>query len=49
VQKRLRPEISRERNIAEGDKNTAYFQALANQRKRKKKISSLQGPTGETS
>ena len=40
---------SRDRNISEGDRNTAYFQALANQRHRKKKIGSLQGPEGETS
>ena len=39
----------RDRNISEGDRNTAYFQALANQRKRKKKIGSLRGPAGETS
>jgi hypothetical protein len=32
---------SRDRNISEGDRNTTYFQALANQRKRKKKIGSL--------
>jgi len=28
-------------------KNTSYFQALANQRKRKLKIGALQGPEGE--
>ena len=28
---------SRDRNISEGDRNTTYFQALANQRKRKKR------------
>ena len=38
---------SRDRNIKEGDKNTSYFQALANQRKRKLKICALQGPEGE--
>ena len=39
---------SRDRNILEGDRHTAYFQAVANQRKRKKTISSLKGPNGET-
>jgi len=37
---------SRERNVKEGDKNTAYFHALANQRNRKKRISVLEGPLG---
>ena len=37
---------SRDRNILEGDKNTAYFQAVANQRSRKKKIECLESPTG---
>jgi len=37
---------SRDRNILEGDKNTTYFQAVANQRSRKKKIECLQSPTG---
>ena len=37
---------SRDRNVREGDRNTAYFQALANQRNRKKKISVLEGPDG---
>ena len=36
---------SRERNILEGGRNTAYFHALANQR-RKKQISVLKGPDG---
>lgn len=35
----------RERDI-EGHKNTAYFQAVANRRKRKKTINSLEGPNG---
>jgi hypothetical protein len=29
---------SRDRNIREGDRNTAYFQAVANQRNRKKEL-----------
>jgi hypothetical protein len=37
---------SRDRNILEGDRNTAYFQAIANQRARKKHISSIMGPNG---
>jgi hypothetical protein len=37
---------SRDRNILEGDKNTAYFQAVANQRSRKKRIECLESPTG---
>lgn len=37
---------SRDRNIKEGDRNTAYFQAISNQRKRKKTILHLQGPDG---
>ena len=37
---------SRDRNIREGDKNTAYFQAVANQRNRKKRIIGLDGPDG---
>jgi hypothetical protein len=36
----------RDRNIREGDKNTAYFQAVANQRDRKKRIIGLDGPDG---
>jgi len=35
---------SRDRNILEGDKNTAYFQAMANYRSRKKRIDCLQDP-----
>lgn len=37
---------SRDRNILEGDRNTTYFQAIANQRNRKKRIDILEGPNG---
>ncbi|KAJ1291702.1 hypothetical protein BS78_02G335900 [Paspalum vaginatum] len=37
---------SRDRNILEGDRNTTYFQAVANQRSRKKRVDSLIGPEG---
>lgn len=37
---------SRDRNIVEGDRNTAYFQAVANQRSRKKRVECLMGPQG---
>jgi hypothetical protein len=37
---------SREKNILEGDRNTAYFHAVANQRKRKKHLAVLDGPSG---
>jgi hypothetical protein len=37
---------SRDRNIMEGDRNTAYFQAIANQRSRKKLVTSPMGPDG---
>jgi DNA-binding Xre family transcriptional regulator len=37
---------SRERDIVEGDRNTAYFQDIANQRSRKKSVSCLMGPNG---
>ena len=38
---------SRDRNIKEGDNNTTYFHALANQRNRKKRITVLEGPNGQ--
>jgi len=37
---------SRDRIVREGDKNTAYFQAVANQRNRKKRITCLETPDG---
>jgi hypothetical protein len=37
---------SREKFILEGDRNTAYFHAVANQRRRKKMIQVLDGPDG---
>lgn len=37
---------SREKNIVEGDRNTSYFQAAANQRRRKTMIHQLEGPNG---
>jgi uncharacterized DUF497 family protein len=37
---------SRERWVAEGDRNNAYFHAVANQRRRKKMIQVLDGPDG---
>lgn len=37
---------SRDRSILEGDRNTAYFQAIANWRERKKRIDVLEGPHG---
>jgi hypothetical protein len=39
---------SRDRDIEEGDRNTAYFHVVANQR-RKTLIYSLEGPDGPTS
>ena len=38
---------SRDRNIKEGDNNTTYFHALANQRNWKKRITVLEGPNGQ--
>jgi len=37
---------SRDRCVKEGDRNTAYFQAVANQRNRKKRIECLEGEEG---
>jgi hypothetical protein len=37
---------SRDRNVKEGDRNTSYFHALANQRARKKRISMLETEDG---
>jgi hypothetical protein len=37
---------ARDRDILEGDRNTTYFQAVANQRNRKKRIEALEGPNG---
>ena len=37
---------SRDRHIKEGDKNTAYFQAICNQKRRKKSIAALHGDNG---
>jgi hypothetical protein len=37
---------SRDRKIKEGDRNIAYFQVVANQRNRKKRIPGLEGPEG---
>ena len=39
---------SSEKDIVEGDRNTAYFQAVANQRRRKKTILAIDGPDGIT-
>jgi hypothetical protein len=40
---------SKDRNILEGDRNTSYFHAIANQRHRKKKIKCIRGPSGDGS
>jgi hypothetical protein len=37
---------SRDRNVKEGDRNTKYFHAVANQRKRKTTIYDIEGPEG---
>jgi hypothetical protein len=37
---------SRDKDICEGDRNTAYSHALADQRRRKKTIPVLEGPDG---
>jgi hypothetical protein len=37
---------SRDRNVLEGDRNTAYFHVVANYRNRKKKVLFLDGPEG---
>ena len=37
---------SRKKQILEGDRNTAYFHAQANKRRRKKNIPRLEGPSG---
>jgi hypothetical protein len=38
---------ARERNILEGDRNTAYFHAMANKKRRRKQIAVLEGADGE--
>ena len=37
---------SRDKNIREGDRNTTYFQAISNQRAKKKRIPALETPDG---
>jgi hypothetical protein len=37
---------SRDRNVLEGDRNTAYFHAVANYRNRKRNVLILDGPEG---
>jgi hypothetical protein len=37
-------QMEREREIKEGDRNTRYFQAVANQRRRKNNVHCMEGP-----
>jgi hypothetical protein len=37
---------SRDRDVKEGDRNTTYFHTVANQRRRKMTVHSLDGPDG---
>jgi hypothetical protein len=39
---------SRDIHILEGERNTSYFHALANQRRRNKHLATLDGPVSET-
>ena len=41
-------QISRDKEILEGDRNTKYFNVVANQRRRKTLIHALDGPNGTT-
>jgi hypothetical protein len=38
---------AREKDIMEGDSNTAYFHAMANKKRRRKNITALEGTDGE--